>query len=150
MQHPYFGWGGWGRSRVYSEVYERDISVTDSTWIIALGCNGLFGLISVLSLFALPVLLTIWRYPARLWADREVAPAIALALLIGIYLIDNLMNGMINPVYLLALGGLSGLPRPEQALEDTEMEWDEDWVIDEGDEGHGEQSLIPESHTGSE
>src|SRR5699024_3988850 len=33
LQRPVFGWGGWGRNRVYNK-YGKDISITDGMWII--------------------------------------------------------------------------------------------------------------------
>ena len=108
LQRPMFGWGGWGRSRVYDEN-GRDISVTDSLWIIVLGKNGVFGLICLTVTLLLPVVV-LWRnYPPRMWAYSAVAPAAALAVMINLYLLDNLLNNMVNPIFLLAVGGLIGL-----------------------------------------
>ncbi len=110
LQRPVFGWGGWGRNRVYNED-GRDISVTDGLWSIALGINGLVGLGSLTLVFLLPIVLFLWRYPARSWITPKLAPAAALAVLLGLYLIDNLSNAMVNPIYMLAAGGLVGLDR---------------------------------------
>ena len=38
-ERPIFGWGRFGRSRVYDE-YGKDISLTDGLWIITLGSSG--------------------------------------------------------------------------------------------------------------
>ena len=54
LQRPVFGWGGWGRSRVYDEE-GNDISVTDGLWIIALGNSGMVGLGSLTATILLPV-----------------------------------------------------------------------------------------------
>ncbi|MDR3637128.1 MAG: tetratricopeptide repeat protein, partial [Isosphaeraceae bacterium] len=47
--------------------------------------------------------------PARAWSAPSLAPATALAVLSGLYMLDNLSNAMFNPIYLLAAGGLAGL-----------------------------------------
>ena len=47
-----FGWGRFGRSRVYNE-YGSDISVTDGRWIITLGQFGVVGFMGEFGLLAL-------------------------------------------------------------------------------------------------
>ncbi|MHC4067080.1 MAG: O-antigen ligase domain-containing protein, partial [Planctomycetota bacterium] len=42
LARPVFGWGRWGRARVYGED-GKDISATDGLWVIALGRTGLVG-----------------------------------------------------------------------------------------------------------
>jgi hypothetical protein len=103
-----FGWGGWGRSRIYDE-WGKDISVTDSLWIIAFGSNGAVGVISLTASLLLPVLGFLQRYPARLWLNRKVAPAAVLVVVLALYMLDCLLNAMINPIYMLACGGIAGV-----------------------------------------
>ncbi|MCC5619085.1 O-antigen ligase domain-containing protein [Nostoc sp. CHAB 5836] len=103
-----FGWGGWGRSRIYDE-WGKDISVTDSLWIIAFGTNGAVGLISLTASLLLPAIAFLQVYPARLWHKRELAPAAVLAVLLALYMVDCVLNAMTNPVYTLACGGLVGV-----------------------------------------
>lgn len=119
---PIFGWGGWGRARVYNEQ-GRDISVTDSLWIIAFGNHGLVGLVSLMMTLTLPILVLGRRIPAANWAHPAAAPVAALSVALIIYGLDCLVNAMVNPVFALAAGGLSGLavkkvgrtvPRPVQ------------------------------------
>ena len=107
LEQPYFGWGGWGRNRVYSEG-GRDVSITDGMWVIALGQNGFVGLVSFTLALLLPLALLVWRLPVERWWNPEFAPAAALAALMGVWMIDNLMNAMLNPVFVLAAGGLAG------------------------------------------
>lgn len=104
-----FGWGGWGRSRVYDSS-DRDVSVTDSLWIIAFGTQGLVGVISLTAALLLPVLMFFWQsFPARLWAHPQVAPAAVLAVVLALYMLDCLLNAMINPVFVLISGSITGL-----------------------------------------
>jgi len=105
LQRPAFGWGGWGRSRIYDEN-GKDICVTDGLWIITLGVTGLVGLTSLTSILTLPAALLLRRYPARQWLDPRVAPVAAAAVLVVLYMIDNLFNSMFNPVYVMAAAGL--------------------------------------------
>lgn len=105
LERPAFGWGGWGRSRIYDEN-GKDICVTDGLWIIALGTTGLVGLASLTGILTLPPLLLLRRYPARQWLDPQIAPAAVAAVLVVLYMVDNLFNAMFNPVYFMAAGGL--------------------------------------------
>ncbi|MBW4589574.1 MAG: O-antigen ligase domain-containing protein [Aetokthonos hydrillicola CCALA 1050] len=110
-----FGWGGWGRSRVYDE-WGKDISVTDSLWIIVFGGNGLVGLVSLTATLLLPIIIFSQRYPARSWLDPKLAPAAAIAVLLTLYTIDCLLNAMPNPVYTLASGGIVGVSIKEPVV----------------------------------
>ena len=119
-----FGWGGYGRNRVYERDWTGeivDISVTDSLWIIAFGINGAVGLISLTASLLLPVVVFMQRHSAKLWSNRKVAPAAVLAVLITLYMLDCLLNAMVNPIYALACGGIAGfvIREPTRSLSVT-------------------------------
>jgi len=65
---------------VFNE-WRKDISVTDSLWIITFGAQGAVGVISLTVFMLLPVLSFLLCYPVSLWRNRKVAPAAALAVL---------------------------------------------------------------------
>jgi hypothetical protein len=108
-----FGWGGWGRSRIFQEdAYGEliDISVTDSLWIIAFGINGLVGLASLTASMLFPAIAFAWfGYPVKTWFHPKVAPAAALSVVLVLYMFNCLLNGHFLPIYPLISGGLSGL-----------------------------------------
>ncbi|WP_330202902.1 O-antigen ligase domain-containing protein [Cyanobacterium sp. Dongsha4] len=107
-----FGWGGWGRNRVYAENWAgeiENISVTDSLWIIVFGINGLFGLITLTMSLLLPVVYLIIRYPVNTWLSPKVSSAIVLGVCLTLFVFDCLLNAMFNPIFPLISGGLSGL-----------------------------------------
>jgi hypothetical protein len=108
LERPLFGWGGWGRSRVYNEEGE-DITVTDGLWIITLGTQGFFGLTALWLTILLPSARFCCLYSARRWSEPELAPAAGLAVLLAVVMTDYLPNGLVNSVYTLAAGGLSGM-----------------------------------------
>jgi hypothetical protein len=56
-----------------------------------------------------PVILFIRQYPVQTWSHPMVAPAAALSVIVAIYMVDNLLNAMINPIFLVIAGGISGL-----------------------------------------
>lgn len=107
LEKPFFGWAGWGRSRVFDR-YGKDISITDGQWVIALGKNGLFGLAAFTAALLMPVWLTLKRIPVRHWSHPQAAPAAAMAIVLIIYMIDNILNAMINPLFMLVAGALAG------------------------------------------
>lgn len=107
LEKPVFGWGGWGRARIYDEENDKDVSITDGMWVIALGTNGLVGLVSLTIATVLPLTLLINRFNVRLWYDPLLAPAAALAILLGLFMVDSLVNAFVTPIYLMAMGGLN-------------------------------------------
>ncbi|MEL7034518.1 MAG: O-antigen ligase domain-containing protein [Cyanobacteria bacterium J06592_8] len=108
-----FGWGGWGRNRVFDYNWAGelvDVSVTDSLWVIAYGVNGVVGLAGVFGSIFLPaVSFTLIRYPASTWFNPKVAPAAVLVVITVLYALDCCLNNQFNPVFTLATGGLAGL-----------------------------------------
>ena len=108
LERPAFGWGGWNRARIQDET-GRDISITDSLWIIVFGMNGLFGLSMLGLALLLPPLLLAWRVPPPTWTTPSCAGAAVLAVLIGLWIVDSTLNAMITPLYILAMGGLAGM-----------------------------------------
>ena len=111
-QQIIFGWGGWNRNRVYEYNWrgERiDVAPTDSFWIITFGTKGLVGVFSITAALLLPVVMLCRRYPAQYWFNPKVAPAIAVALTVTLYMNDSLTNAMFNPVFPLASGGIAGV-----------------------------------------
>ncbi|OIP71647.1 MAG: hypothetical protein AUK43_05630 [Oscillatoriales cyanobacterium CG2_30_40_61] len=117
----WFGWAGWGRNRVYEYTGSgelEDISTTDSLWIITYGTNGAIGIIGIFGTLLLPVLtFSLFRYPAKTWFRPQVAGAAVISLITVLYVLDNLLNNMYNPVFILASGALAGLlmnPNPQE------------------------------------
>jgi hypothetical protein len=111
LERPVLGWGGWGRSfvRLDDDPLQGQMVITDSLWILEFGKHGAVGLGSLVLLFLVPVLVLWRRCPPRSWASPGAALPWALALVLTVYALDNLVNAMENPVYLLIAGGLCGL-----------------------------------------
>ena len=110
FQRLWFGWGGWGRNRVLDDE-GKDRVKPDSMWIIVLGETGVFGLLSITLALLLPTVI-LWRnFRPGLWGGAMVAPAASLAVVVNLYMLDNLLNHMANPIYLLIVGGLTALTK---------------------------------------
>jgi hypothetical protein len=108
LEQPIWGWGAGDQWRIRNEEGE-DITVSDGMWIIALGRTGLVGLVSLTAMLLLPVLLLLRRVGARHWELPASAPPAVLSVLLVLYSMDNLMNAMLNPIFVLIMGGLTGL-----------------------------------------
>jgi len=104
MEKPVWGWGGWGASRVQDEQ-GKDL-ITDSLWIITLGKYGWVGLVSLMTVLLLPMILVVKDWRVELWHHAAVAPVVALAIVCTLYMFDHLMNGMVNPIFMLAAGAV--------------------------------------------
>jgi hypothetical protein len=105
---PVYGWGGWNRFQVQNSR-GVNIAVPDQQWILAFGKTGLIGLISFEAALLLPVIVLIRRVPVRYWTHPAIAPAVALALVSVLHLFDCLLNAFVNPIFMMACGGVTGM-----------------------------------------
>jgi len=92
-----WGWGGYGRARVINPE-TGTLTIQDSLWIIAFGTYGTVGLLSLFSAMLMPIAAFFVRYPVRLWTRKDVVPAVAVAVVVLLYVIDSLLNAMVNPI----------------------------------------------------
>jgi hypothetical protein len=115
LQRPGLGWGRFGRSRIREES-GRDLSITDSLWVITIGEGGLASLISLWLVLAMPIVLLLRTAPARHWSGPGVAAASAVAMVALISLVDDLLNTMATPAALLVSGALVTLHLAARAV----------------------------------
>jgi hypothetical protein len=121
LDGTFFGWGGWNRSRVFDED-GKDISITDGLWIITLGTKGVYGLILLTLVILLPVLLLLHKSTPAQWNKKEWSSVSAMSILLLLYMIDNLLNGMVNPVFMLFNGGICGLLATREVMFEEERQ----------------------------
>jgi hypothetical protein len=103
----FFGWGRYGRNRVYDEESGRDASTTDGLWILILGQFGFVGFLGQFGLLTLPV----FRVGAAIKRVRSAREAIFVAALTGIValtVIEQLPNASVTPWSWLLAGALLG------------------------------------------
>lgn len=106
-QKPMFGWGRYGRNRVYDEETGRDLVVTDGEWIIELSQWGIVGFIAEFGLLCL----TVFKASAALrYAKnyRESTLFSVLALIVAASIFDLLPNGFLFSFTWLTAGVLLG------------------------------------------
>ncbi len=117
IENKIFGWGGWGRSRVYDEE-GQDITITDGLWIIVFGKNGMVGLAALMSSILMPIIVVMKLYTPLELFHKKVIPVTILSVLLGLYMIDSLLNAMVNPIFMVAAGGITGLARESIEIKD--------------------------------
>jgi hypothetical protein len=103
LESPYFGWGwmdfAWPIDPVTAEALVRMI---DSLYLIMFSSRGYLGLASLYAV----LLLGPWKI-----MKSRIAPvnAVVLSIVLIFFAIDSLLNGMINPVFILISGTLIGV-----------------------------------------
>lgn len=105
-ERPVFGWGRYGRNRVYEED-GRDETVTDGFWIITIGQYGIFGFIAQFGLLSIGIL----RAAASLRfvkLKQEAVLLSALALIGVVNVVELIPNATLLPWTWLVCGLLLG------------------------------------------
>ena len=106
-ERVWFGWGGYGRNRVYDD-FGKDVSITDGEWVIRIGGRGIIGFIGTYGMLLFPILLA-RRRMKRIAAPEDRKIVDALCLLCALNAVDLLPNGLFNQMPFLWAGALSGL-----------------------------------------
>lgn len=110
-ERPIFGWGGFGRSRVYDE-WNKEV-VTDGMWIILLGMYGVVGLALFYLWWCWPIFMT-KHAPPTLGDDPIILPIL---IAIGLQAVNLLFNGFLSPILtLLAGSAVTALYAEQRAL----------------------------------
>jgi len=106
-ERVWFGWGRFGRNRVFDVESGRDVSITDGYWIITLGTFGLVGFVARFGLLGIAVFraASALKY-AQTIREREYLAA--LGLIVAINIVDLLPNSTISPWTWLLAGALLG------------------------------------------
>lgn len=103
----WFGWGGYGRSRIY-DWSGKDISVTDGYWVIHLGARGIVGLYGNFALLLIPL----WFARKRIKnvQDKQQRMLLTgLAFMVALFTVDLLPNGLYNSFPFFLAGALASL-----------------------------------------
>lgn len=105
-EQVFFGWGGWGRNRVYSEM-GGDLTVADGYWMIIFGNYGLIGFLSVFGLLAMPIFKAASVMKGKVKSFDQVTLA-GMSLILAINMFDLLPNDTLTPLTWLVAGALLG------------------------------------------
>lgn len=99
-QRPWFGWGGYGRNRVFDADTGKDLSITDGAWIIVVGIDGWLGYVAVFGILCLPVIVS------KNVRFGKVRPRDAVVLALIVNLLDLLPNSSLSPLTWLMAGAV--------------------------------------------
>ena len=109
-ERPLFGWGRFGRSRVYIVDWRNigyDSSVTDGRWVITFGVFGLFGFLAEFGLLALPIFRAAKAFKGMKTRGEAICLS-AIALIMAINMIELLPNSTLHSWSWLVAGALLG------------------------------------------
>jgi cell division protein FtsW (lipid II flippase) len=100
-----FGWGRYGRNRIYTEEWGTDISLTDGLWIITMGQFGLVGFLALFGLLSIPVFRAT-RALRHAKSEPEKIFLSSLALIVALTVVEQIPNASISPWSWLLTGVL--------------------------------------------
>lgn len=103
-EKPAFGWGSYGRNRIYRADTGEDVSVVDGVWVSTFGLGGWNRYIALFGLICFPTMLAASKHK-KLELGPE--PAI-LSMLLAANLIDLIPNASLTPITFLIVGGIWG------------------------------------------
>lgn len=104
-EKPFFGWGEWGRNRIYNAQSSQDVSITDGGWIIYYGIFGWFGYLALFGLLTVPVI-RLNRFVKGAEKDEAIVAA-GLALMLAANIFDMIPNENLTLVTLLIAGSIA-------------------------------------------
>ncbi len=117
-QKPVSGWGGWGRSRIFSEETGSSESVADGSWILIIGESGWIGYLGTFGLLCLPAIFAARRYKYYQMGTVEAG----LVLCLSANLIDLIPNSSIVAPIMLMAGTMWGrLVQTSNQSSETQM-----------------------------
>lgn len=106
LKKPFFGWGGWGRNRLYDNT-GKDTVITDGRWIIEFGIYGAFGFVFYYLILLIPL-----YYASKnvkyIDDPKDQVYFALLALILAVCIIDSVPNNNMTPMHLLLAGALMG------------------------------------------
>jgi hypothetical protein len=105
-ERPYFGWGYYGRNRVYDSLTGRDISVTDGYWIIILGARGAIATIAAFAAMLAPAYYALARI--RRVPKSEQTLIAGFSLIVVVTVVDLVPNGLFSVYPYFLAGALWG------------------------------------------
>ncbi|MDD9944197.1 MAG: hypothetical protein OXU20_24345 [Myxococcales bacterium] len=106
----WFGWGGYGRERLYDDYTGDSLSVQDGHWIIIFGIKGLVGFVAHFGLWAWPLFAT-WARFKNLRDPRDRLLVATLALMLAAIVFNMVPNGSTAVMPAFIGGGLIALTR---------------------------------------
>ena len=112
-----FGWGGWGRQRIWDPISGEDLSVIDGTWVGVYGAYGWLGYLSFFGLLCIPIFLLMFGEAKKTFAVPIYTAG--LGFLLAINLVDLLPNSSLNSITFLIAGAIFGYVNRGYAVDES-------------------------------
>lgn len=116
----WFGWGGFGRDRVYDEYSGKDLVIQDGHWVVVFGQQGLVGFLCYFALMLLPIWIAA-RSMKKVANKSDRAALAGLCVMVTICSVNLLPNMSLPNIQLFLAMGLAVLARelPKQAKQEV-------------------------------
>ena len=79
----------------------------DQLWLIYFRNFGIVGITTFTAIFLVPGWILLRRIPFQQLCQPDWAPVTGMILIVVLYTIDNLLNGLVNPIFTVVAGALS-------------------------------------------
>ena len=106
----WFGWGGFGRDRVYDSWSAKDLVVQDGHWIAVFGQQGFIGYACYFTMMLWPVVQA-WKRMRRVQAHPDRAMLVGLAVMVTFMAVNLLPNMELPNLHAFFAAGLAILSR---------------------------------------
>ena len=107
LERRWFGWGGYGRNRIYDPETGNDLSVVDGFWVGVVGTQGILGFATYFWLLLIP-LFGATKACASIRFPSDALLYGTLALIVALMSLDLLPNGCFNSLPFFLAGALHG------------------------------------------
>ncbi|HEX2676951.1 MAG TPA: hypothetical protein VHM19_09935 [Polyangiales bacterium] len=107
-ERPWFGWGGFGRERMYDPITGKDLTVQDGQWVIVYGQLGICGFLLFYGVMLTPGILLAFRMN-RIPKHSDRALLAGFAFITSLCAVNSLPNMYLPVLPFFLSGGLVAL-----------------------------------------
>lgn len=105
MSRQWFGWGGFGRGRLYDDEMGKEVTIADGQWIIVLSTRGIVGAFCYFALLLGPIFAMRKRI-RKIKDKREQLLASGTTLILAVYCLDMVPNASYSSIPFILAGAL--------------------------------------------
>ena len=108
LEQPLLGWGGYERGwPIDPQTGRKAVQMIDALWLIAFNTRGALGLAALLATMMVGPWMVLRGPSVRIgFLESTSLVTVLLSLVVLMFMVDTLFNGMINTMFILASGAL--------------------------------------------